>query len=210
MVRGLNLRISCCHIIPNLLIVLLLRNKLPFLLPLVYCSSAKKQVALSHRSTRSTTSPAVASQSFDPISVDSGNEDDANAIASVICLKPVKKETPVVSSEACGVPDQLISVIFKKLNESKRVVPEKYVLVVDEGKKLKTVLKKNPKGGASKTVSPRKGASTFGVEEAASSKVVDEKKKKKKKNVDVVLQDKPEVVKGKRPVKTNFHVLVPR
>ncbi|MFS7961760.1 hypothetical protein Hanom_Chr08g00718881 [Helianthus anomalus] len=85
----------------------------------------------------STVSPAVASQSSDPISVDSGNEDNANVISSII------GETPEVSSEVGGVPDQQISAALKKLNESK----------------------KKSKGGASKTATPGKGASAVGVKE---------------------------------------------
>ncbi|MFS7984720.1 hypothetical protein Hanom_Chr11g00989861 [Helianthus anomalus] len=178
--------------------------------PLVDCSSAKKQVAPSRQTTRSTGSAAVASQFSDPISVDSGNEDDANIIASAIGVKPVKKETLEVSSEAGGALDQQISVVLKKRNESKRVVPEKYAPAVDEGKTLKTVLKKKSKGGASKIVSPWKGASVVGAEEPVSSKVIDEKKKKVEEKVDVVSKEKPEVVKGKGPIKANFPVFVPQ
>ncbi|KAM0063474.1 hypothetical protein Hdeb2414_s0003g00091281 [Helianthus debilis subsp. tardiflorus] len=159
--------------------------------PLVDYSSSKKQVAPSRRSTRSTSSPLLL----------------PNLLTLSLLIVTVKKETLDVSSEAGGAPDQQISAVLKKLNESKRVVPEKSAPSVDEGKKLKIVLKKKKsKGGASKIVSPRKGASVVGAEEPVSSKVNDEKKKK----VDVVSKEKPEVVKGNGPVKANFPVFVPQ
>ncbi|KAJ0540808.1 hypothetical protein HanRHA438_Chr09g0377431 [Helianthus annuus] len=191
---------------------------------IVDSSSAKKQPALPRRSTRSTASPNVASHSSDPISVDSGDEDDANVIAFVIGVTPVKKEVPEAPSGAGDVPDQQISVVLKKLNESKkisavlkklneskRVVPERSVQVIDEVKKSKIMLKKKVKGSASKAVSPGGGVSVGGVEEAASSVMVEEKKKEKvEEKVEVVLKEKPEAIKGKGPVKANFHVFVPQ
>ncbi|MFS7961843.1 hypothetical protein Hanom_Chr08g00719801 [Helianthus anomalus] len=97
-------------------------------------------------------------------------------IASVIGVKPVKKETPEVSSEAVMAPDQQVADVLKKLNETKRVVPEKFIPVVDDGKKLKTVSQKKQKGGASKIASHGRGVSVVDDEEAASSKVVEKKK----------------------------------
>ncbi|MFS8026882.1 hypothetical protein Hanom_Chr16g01491881 [Helianthus anomalus] len=51
--------------------------------PIVDSSSAKKQLVPIRRSTRRASSPNVAPQSSDPISVDSGDEDAASVIASV-------------------------------------------------------------------------------------------------------------------------------
>ncbi|KAJ0781130.1 hypothetical protein HanPI659440_Chr06g0245781 [Helianthus annuus] len=150
---------------------------------LVDGSSAKKQPAHPRRSTRSTSSPAVVSQSSDPISVDSGAEDDANVITSVIDVKPSKK--------------RFRKFLVRQLNESKRTVPERSIPAVDEVKKSKAVLKKKVKSGTSKSTSPEGRVSAGGVEEATSSVLVDEKKKKVEEKIEMVLKEKPEVVKGK-------------
>ncbi|MFS7913834.1 hypothetical protein Hanom_Chr02g00146381 [Helianthus anomalus] len=134
-----------------------------------------------------------------------------NLVTLSLLIVPIKMETPEVSSEVGVAPDQQVAAILKKLNKTKRVVPKKYVPAVDDSKKLKTILEKKPKGGASKIASPGKGVSVVDTEEVASSKVFNEKKKEKvEEKVNVVSKEKPEVVKGKGPIKANFPVLVPR
>ncbi|MFS7993320.1 hypothetical protein Hanom_Chr12g01092651 [Helianthus anomalus] len=89
--------------------------------PIVDSSSAKKQPAPTRRSTKATSSP-------NPISVDSGDENDANVIAFVTSVKLVKKEVPETSGRAGDAPGQKISAKKKKMEK----VGEKVEMVLKE------------------------------------------------------------------------------
>ncbi|MFS7977705.1 hypothetical protein Hanom_Chr10g00907181 [Helianthus anomalus] len=81
------------------------------------------------------------------------------------------QEVPEASSGACEVPGQKIVDVLKKLNESKRSVPEKVV----PSKSSKIVLKKKVKGSSSKPTSPKGGVSANFQGESTSSLVEKEK-----------------------------------
>ncbi|KAJ0726164.1 hypothetical protein HanPI659440_Chr12g0467161 [Helianthus annuus] len=68
--------------------------------PIMDGSSTKKLHAPVRMSTRGTASSIVVPQSSDPISIDSGDEDDASVVASVTRVKFMKKE---VVPKASGV-----------------------------------------------------------------------------------------------------------
>ncbi|MFS8021189.1 hypothetical protein Hanom_Chr16g01424511 [Helianthus anomalus] len=165
--------------------------------PIVDSSSAKKQHAPTRRSTRETSSPNVAPQSSYPISVDSGDEDDANVITSDTGVKLVKKEVLEASGGAGDAPGQHISIVLKKLNETKRIVPEKAIQV---------------KGGSSKPTSHRGGVSGEVEKEPVSSVVVEENKKKEKveEKVEMVLNEKCGGCQGEGTFKANLPIFVPQ
>ncbi|MFS7970607.1 hypothetical protein Hanom_Chr09g00822901 [Helianthus anomalus] len=123
--------------------------------PIVDSSPAKKQPALTRRSTRGTSSP----------------------------------NAPKASGVAGDIPGQKISDVLKKLNETKRSVPEKVVQVSSEVKTSKIVLRNKVKGGSSKSASP-------GGE-------VGEK-------VGMAVKEKVEVDKGKGHVKAILPIFVPQ
>ncbi|MFS7948806.1 hypothetical protein Hanom_Chr06g00564171 [Helianthus anomalus] len=97
-------------------------------------SSAKKLHAPVRMSTRGTVSTSAISQSSYPISIDSVDEDDVSVVASVNRIKLVKKEVvPEASGGACDASSVKISAVLKKLNESKRNVPERSTKALEVG-----------------------------------------------------------------------------
>ncbi|MFS7993322.1 hypothetical protein Hanom_Chr12g01092671 [Helianthus anomalus] len=85
------------------------------------------QPSPTRRSTRATSSP-------NPILVDSGDEDDANVIASVTSMKLVNKEVPEAFGMAGDAPGQKISAKKKKKKKKKKIekVGEKVEMVLKE------------------------------------------------------------------------------
>ncbi|KAF5805567.1 hypothetical protein HanXRQr2_Chr05g0210861 [Helianthus annuus] len=174
--------------------------------PIMDGSSTKKLHVPIRRSTRGASSPNVVPQSTDPISVDSGHEDDTSVIASVTRVKLIKKEVSEASYGAGDAPGLKICIVLKKLNETKRSVPEKVVSVSSGAKAPKLVLKKKVKGGSFKPASPKE---VFMVKK---EKIVakDGVKDKVEGKMEMVVKENVEVDKGKGPVKADLPVFVPQ
>ncbi|MFS7939104.1 hypothetical protein Hanom_Chr05g00447801 [Helianthus anomalus] len=122
----------------------------------------KKASCPVRRSTRGASSVGATSQSSDPVSIDSGDEDDVDVIASLTGIKLVKTEgIQEIVRDVVGVfaaPSKAdISAMLKKLNESKQTVEKRTQMkvskdVVSGSKQSKASVKKKVKVGLSKPI----------------------------------------------------------